>query len=464
MHSRKKKNRKASTNYIGTSKTDTSTVIEKEVSVLNDVDEEAKVIEETTESEISIIEPVVIEQPPVPVEEDKTEVKTLEVETPKRVQLPDMRKRNKPHLILNKNMVKQYNRCLIKPGDVVITTGVFDDKEDIENELIAGSHRPIFVVWCDGTLVRGLPLCSKPGIVGSITGNRRSAIPSTPEILAKSINAISYLDHGQIITFPISAVESVPVTMNQTAVEQVLLEDFKMTYVERGYNINRILSYLYEQDPKAFKLYQDHTELHKLQDQYMELEKERNEFRRERNELIEENQKLSEQACGEAMAREQLEQVLEKQKNIPADYDKKVKDLEDTIAKLESIIKDLEDTIAKLESIIKTQNEALEKSKEVVDNFKAADERHIATIEAMKKEIEHLKKASEKVIYDVNLAAAAYNAYQDAERNCTDRYQAMCCAIGIDYDPTKTRSYGQIKRQLKKLLVENKMISGAEWV
>ena len=150
------------------------------------------------------------------------------------------------------------------------------------------------------------------------------------------------------------------------------------------------------------------------------------------------------------MMREELEQVLEKQKNIPADYDKKVKDLEDTIAKLESIIK--------------TQNEALEKSKEVVDNFKAADERHIATIEAMKKEIEHLKKASEKVIYDVNLAAAAYNAYQDAERNCTDRYQAMCCAIGIDYDPSKTRSYGQIKRQLKKLLVENKMISDAEWV
>ena len=172
MHSRKKKNRKASTNYIGTSKTDTSTVIEKEVSVLNDVDkneEATKVIEETTESEISIIEPVVIEQTPVPVEEDKTEVKTLEVETPKRVQLPDMGKRNKPHLILNKNMVKQYNRCLIKPGDVVITTGVFDYKEDIENELIAGSHRPIFVVWCDGTLARGLPLCSKPGIVGSIT-------------------------------------------------------------------------------------------------------------------------------------------------------------------------------------------------------------------------------------------------------------------------------------------------------
>lgn len=453
MRSRKKKNRKANTNYIGTSKVSARETNPVESTTLNDVDknEEAKeVIEETTESEISIIEPVVIEQPPVPaVVEDKTEVKTLEVETPKRVQLPDMGKRNKPHLILNKNMVKQYNRCLIKPGDVVITTGVFDDKEDIENELIAGSHRPIFVVWCDGTLARGLPLCSKPGIVGSITGNRRSAIPSTPEILAKNINAISYLDHGQIITFPISAVESVPVTMNQTAVEQVLLEDFKMTYVERGYNINRILSYLYEQDPKAFKLYQDNTELHKLQDQYMELEKERNEFRRERNELAEENQKLSDQACGEAMMREELEQVLEKQKNIPADYDKKVKDLEDTIAKLESIIK--------------TQNEALEKSKQVVDNFKSADERHIATIEAMKKEIEHLKRASEKVIYDTNLAAAAYNAYQDAERNCTDRYQAMCCAIGIDYDPSKTRSYGQIKRQLKKLLVENKMISDAEW-
>lgn len=454
MHSRKKKNRKANTNYIGTSKVSVRESPVESSTTLNDVDknEEAKVIEEeTTESELSIIEPVVIE-PPVPVvaaEEDKTEVKTLEVETPKRVQLPDMGKRNKPHLILNKNMVKQYNRCLIKPGDVVITTGVFDDKEDIENELIAGSHRPIFVVWCDGTLARGLPLCSKPGIIGSITGNRRSAIPSTPEILAKNINAISYLDHGQIITFPISAVESVPVTMNQTAVEQVLLEDFKMTYVERGYNINRILNYLYEQDPKAFKLYQDHTELHKLQDQYMELEKERNEFRRERNELLEKNHELDELACGEAMMREQLEQVLEKQKNIPADYDKKVKDLEDTIAKLESIIK--------------TQNEALEKSKEVVDNFKAADERHMSTIEAMKKEIEHLKRASEKVIYDTNLAAAAYNAYQD-ERNCTDRYQAMCCAIGIDYDPSKTRSYGQIKRQLKKLLVENKMISDAEWV
>ncbi len=458
MQSRKKKKQKKSNNtsYIGSKKIQEVTPLpstsEEPTEIAaeeKEAPEEAKNIIEATESKLPITETVVIE-PPKP----KTEAISLldTVETPKSIKIPtcDPARKNRPNLTLNKNMVMQYNRPLIRPGDVVITNGVFDEKDEIENELIAGAHRPILVLWCDSHLARGLPLCSKPGMVGSITGHRRSAIPSTPDILSKNVNAISYLDHGQIITFPISAVESVPITMNQTAVEQVLLEDFKMTYVENGYSINRVLNYLFEQNPKAFRLYQDNTELHKLQDQYMELEKERNEFRRERNELIEENQKLSDQACGEAMAREQLEQVLEKQKNIPADYDKKVKELESAIAKLESIVK--------------TQNEALGKSKQVIDNFKAAEERHIATIEAMKKEITNLKNSSEKVIYDVNLAAAAYNAYQDADRNGSDRYQAMCCAIGIDYDPSKTRSYGQIKRQLKKLLVENKMICDAEWV
>lgn len=460
MQSRKKKKKsRNSTSYIGSKKIQevsplppTSTTTEEltEIAVEKKEDPaEAKKIIEATESKLPITETVVIEPP-----KSKTEAITLldTVETPKTVKVPtcDPAKKNRPNLTLNKNMVKSFNRPLIQPGDVVITSGVFDEKDDIENELIAGAHRPILVLWCDSHLARGLPLCSKPGMIGSITGHRRSAIPSTPDVLSRNVNAISYLDHGQVITFPISAVESVPVTMNQTAVEQVLLEDFKMTYVERGYNINRILNYLFEQDPKAFRLYQDNTEFYKLQDQYMELEKERNEFRRERNELVEENQKLSEQACGEAMMREQLEQVLEKQKNIPADYEKK--------------IKEFESTVAKLESIIKTQNEALEKSKQVVDNFKAAEERHIATIEAMKKEITNLKNSSEKVIYNCNIAAAAFNAYQDAERNGIDRYQAMCCAIGIEYDPNKTRSYGQIKRQLKKLLVDNEMISPAEWV
>lgn len=455
MQSRKKKkNRNNNTSYIGSKKIQevspiTPTVEEQiEAVTKKEAPVEAKQIIEATESKLPISEPVVIE-PPKP----KTEAISLldTVETPKTVKVPivDSSKKNRPNLVLNKNMVKQFNRPLIQPGDVVITNGVFDEKDDIENELIAGAHRPVLVLWCDSHLARGIPLCSKPGMIGSITGNRRSAIPSTPDVLSRNVNAISYLDHGQIITFPISSVESVPVTMNQTAVEQVLLEDFKMTYVEKGYNVNRILNYLYEHDPKSFKLYQDNTELYKLQDQYMELEKERNEFRRERNELVEENQKLNEQACGEAMMREQLEQVLEKQKDLPKDYDRK--------------IKELEDTVAKLESIVDTQNEALEKSKQVVDNFKAAEDRHKATIEAMKKEIEHLKSNNEKVIYDVNLAAAAYNAYQDAERNGIDRYQAMCCAIGVDYDPAKTRSYGQIKRQLKKLLVDNQMISDAEW-
>ena len=454
-HKKKKKNRN-STSYIGSKKIQESpflSTVEESTSQIEadsskkEDSTEAKQIIEATESKLPISEPVVIEPP-------KTEAISLldTVETPKTVKVPtcDPAKKNRPNLTLNKNMVKSFNRPLIQPGDVVITNGVFDEKDDIENELIAGAHRPIFVLWCDSHLARGLPLCSKPGMIGSITGNRRSAIPSTPDVLSRNVNAISYLDHGQIITFPISSVESVPVTMNQTAVEQVLLEDFKMTYVEKGYNINRILNYLYEHDPKSFKLYQDNTELYKLQDQYMELEKERNEFRRERNELVEENQKLSEQACGEAMMREQLEQVLEKQKDLPKDYDKK--------------IKELEDTISKLESIISTQNEALEKSKQVVDNFKAAEDRHIATIEAMKKEITNLKNSSEKAIYNCNIAAAAFNAYQDAERNGIDRYQAMCCAIGIEYDPNKTRSYGQIKRQLKKLLVDNEMISPAEWV
>lgn len=460
MQSRKKKKKsRNSTSYIGSKKIQevsplppTSTTEEPtEIAVekKEDSTEAKKMIIEATESKLPITETVVIEPP-----KSKTEAITLldTVETPKTVKVPtcDPAKKNRPNLTLNKNMVKSFNRPLIQPGDVVITSGVFDEKDDIENELIAGAHRPILVLWCDSHLARGLPLCSKPGMVGSITGHRRSAIPSTPDVLSRNVNAISYLDHGQVITFPISAVESVPVTMNQTAVEQVLLEDFKMTYVERGYNINRILNYLFEQDPKAFRLYQDNTELYKLQDRYMELEKERNEFRKERNELLEKNQMLSDQACGEAMMREQLEQVLEKQKNIPADYDKK--------------IKELEDSIAKLESIVKTQNEALEKSKQVIDNFKAAEERHIATIEAMKKEITNLKNSSEKVIYNCNIAAAAFNAYQDAERNGIDRYQAMCCAIGIEYDPNKTRSYGQIKRQLKKLLVDNEMISPAEWV
>ena len=459
MQSRKKKRQKKSNNtsYIGSKKIQevppplpSMTEEPAEIATEKKEDsEEAKKIIEATESKLPITETVVIE-PPKP----KTEAITLldTVETPKSVKIPtcDPARKNRPNLTLNKNMVKAFNRPLIQPGDVVITNGVFDEKDDIENELIAGAHRPILVLWCDSHLARGLPLCSKPGMVGSITGHRRSAIPSTPDVLSKNVNAISYLDHGQIITFPISAVESVPVSMNQTAVEQVLLEDFKMTYVENGYNINRVLSYLFEQNPKAFRLYQDNTELYKLQDQYMELEKERNEFRKERNELIEENQKLSDQACGEAMAREQLEQVLEKQKNIPTDYEKK--------------FKEFESTIAKLESIVKTQNEALEKSKQVIDNFKASEERHIATIEAMKKEITNLKNNSEKVIYNCNIAAAAFNAYQDADRNGSDRYQAMCCAIGIDYDPNKTRSYGQIKRQLKKLLVDNEMISPAEWV
>ena len=460
MQSRKKKKKsRNSTSYIGSKKIQevsplppTSTTEEPtEIAVEKKEDpaEAKKMIIEATESKLPITETVVIEPP-----KSKTEAITLldTVETPKTVKVPtcDPAKKNRPNLTLNKNMVKSFNRPLIQPGDVVITSGVFDEKDDIENELIAGAHRPILVLWCDSHLARGLPLCSKPGMIGSITGNRRSAIPSTPDVLSRNVNAISYLDHGQVITFPISAVESVPVTMNQTAVEQVLLEDFKMTYVEKGYNINRILNYLFEQDPKAFRLYQDNTELYKLQDRYMELEKERNEFRKERNELLEKNQMLSDQACGEAMMREQLEQVLEKQKNIPADYDKK--------------IKELEDSIAKLESIVKTQNEALEKSKQVIDNFKAAEERHIATIEAMKKEITNLKNSSEKVIYNCNIAAAAFNAYQDAERNGIDRYQAMCCAIGIEYDPNKTRSYGQIKRQLKKLLVDNEMISPAEWV
>lgn len=459
MQSKKKKKNRNNTFYIGSKKIQevsplppTSMTTEELTKIAEEKKEapvEAKKIIETTESKLPITETVVIE-PPKP----KTEPITLldTVETPKSVKIPtcDSTRKNRPNLTLNKNMVKAFNRPLIQPGDVVITNGVFDEKDDIENELIAGAHRPILVLWCDSHLARGLPLCSKPGVVGSITGHRRSAIPSTPDVLSRNVDAISYLDHGQIITFQISSVESVPVTMNQTAVEQVLLEDFKMTYVERGYNINRILNYLFEQDPKAFRLYQDNTELYKLQDQYMELEKERNEFRRERNELVEENQKLNEQACGEAMMREQLEQVLEKQKDLPKDYDKK--------------IKDLEDTISKLESIISTQNEALEKSKQVVDNFKAAKERHIATIEAMKKEITNLKNSSEKVIYNCNIAAAAFNAYQDAERNGIDRYQAMCCAIGIEYDPNKTRSYGQIKRQLKKLLVDNEMISPAEWV
>ena len=458
MQSRKKKRQKKSnTSYIGSKKiqevsplplTPTTSEEPEIATEKKEAPVEDKKIIETTESKLPITETVVIEPPKA-----KTEAITLldTVETPKSVKIPtcDPAKKNRPNLVLNKNMVRQFNRPLIQPGDVVITNGVFDEKEDIENELIAGAHRPILVLWCDSHLARGLPLCSKPGMVGSITGHRRSAIPSTPDVLSKNVNAVSYLDHGQIITFPISAVESVPVTMNQTAVEQVLLEDFKMTYVEKGYNINRVLNYLFEQNPKAFKLYQDNTELHKLQDQYMELENERNEFRRERNELIEENQKLSEQACGEAMAREQLEQVLEKQKNIPKDYDKKVKELENTIAKLESIVK--------------TQNEALEKGRQVVDNFKSAEARHIATIDALKKEITNLKNSSEKVIYNCNIAAAAYNAYQDADRNGSDRYQAMCCAIGIDYDPNKTRSYGQIKRQLKKLLVDNEMISPAEW-
>lgn len=458
MQSKKKKrNKKNNTFYIGSKKIQelpslppsqmTVEELSKAMEEEKKADEEAKnVIEETTESKIPIVaEPVVIEEP------KKTEAISLldTVETPKTVKLPDQSKRNRPHLVLNKNMVKTYNRPLIHPGDVVLTNGVFEEKDDIENELIAGAHRPVLVIWSDGFLARGLPLCSKPGMIGSVTGNRRSAIPSTPEVLSRNINAISYLDHGQIITFPISSVVSVPVTMNQTAVEQVLLEDFKMTYIEKGYSINRILNYLYEQDPKSFKLYQDNTELYKLQDQYMELEKEKNEFCKERNELAEENQKLSEQACGEAMLREQLEQVLEKQKDISKDYDKK--------------IKELEATIARLDELVKTQNEALEKSKEVIENFKVLDEKHTSTIEAMKKEIAHLKNNSEKVIYDVNLAAAAFNAYQDAEKNGIDRYQAMCCAIGIDYDPNKTRSYGQIKRQLKKLLVENKMISEAEW-
>ncbi len=458
MQSKKKKKNRNNTFYIGSKKIQevspfppTSMTTEELTKIAEEKKEapvEAKKIIETTESKLPITETVVIE-PPKP----KEAITLLDtVETPKSVKIPtcDPTRKNRPNLTLNKNMVKAFNRPLIQPGDVVITNGVFDEKDDIENELIAGAHRPILVLWCDSHLARGLPLCSKPGVIGSITGHRRSAIPSTPDVLSRNVNAISYLDHGQIITFPISSVESVPVTMNQTAVEQVLLEDFKMTYVERGYNINRILNYLFEQDPKAFRLYQDNTELYKLQDQYMELEKERNEFRRERNELVEENQKLNEQACGEAMMREQLEQVLEKQKDLPKDYDKK--------------IKDLEDTISKLESIINTQNEALEKSKQVVDNFKAAEERHIATIEAMKKEITNLKNSSEKVIYNCNIAAAAFNAYQDAERNGIDRYQAMCCAIGIEYDPNKTRSYGQIKRQLKKLLVDNEMISPAEWV
>lgn len=366
MQSRKKKRQKKNNNtsYIGSKKIQevpppplpSETEEPAEIATEKKEDsEEAKKIIEATESKLPITETVVIE-PPKP----KTEAITLldTVETPKSVKIPtcDPARKNRPNLTLNKNMVKAFNRPLIQPGDVVITNGVFDEKDDIENELIAGAHRPILVLWCDSHLARGLPLCSKPGMVGSITGHRRSAIPSTPDVLSKNVNAISYLDHGQIITFPISAVESVPVTMNQTAVEQVLLEDFKMTYVENGYNINRVLSYLFEQNPKAFRLYQDNTELYKLQDQYMELEKERNEFRKERNELIEENQKLSDQACGEAMAREQLEQVLEKQKNIPADYEKK--------------FKEFESTIAKLESIVKTQNEALEKSKQVIETSK----------------------------------------------------------------------------------------------
>ena len=270
-HKKKKKNRN-STSYIGSKKIQESpflSTVEESTSQIEadsskkEDSTEAKQIIEATESKLPISEPVVIEPP-------KTEAISLldTVETPKTVKVPtcDPAKKNRPNLTLNKNMVKSFNRPLIQPGDVVITNGVFDEKDDIENELIAGAHRPIFVLWCDSHLARGLPLCSKPGMIGSITGNRRSAIPSTPDVLSRNVNAISYLDHGQIITFPISSVESVPVTMNQTAVEQVLLEDFKMTYVEKGYNINRILNYLYEHDPKSFKLYQDNTELYKLQD------------------------------------------------------------------------------------------------------------------------------------------------------------------------------------------------------
>lgn len=455
MQSRKKRKQKNNNAYIGSKKiqevsphppTQTTTEEPSAPEIATDSEANKMIVVEATESKLPIAEQVVIEPEP------KAEPISDTVETPKTAKMPSVpeNKKNRPNLILNKNTVKQFNRPLIQPGDVVITNGVFDAKNDIENELLAGSHRPIFVVWCDGYLARGIPLCSKPGVIGSITGHRRSAIPSTPDVLSRNVNAISFLDHGQIITFPISTVESVPVTMNQAAIEQVLLEDFKMTYVENGYNINRILNYLFEQDPKAFRLYQDNTELYKLQDKYMELEKERNEFRKERNDLMEKNQMLSDQACGEAMLREQLEQVLEKQKNIPKDYDKK--------------IKELNDTISKLESTITSQNEILEKSKVIINNYKSTEERHIATIEAMKKEITNLKNSSEKVIYDCNIAAAAFNAYKDADKNGVDRYQAMCCAIGIDYDPNKTRSYGQIKRQLKKLLVDNGMISPAEWM
>lgn len=409
--------------------TPTQAVVVPSSEKTEEVDDVVELIETPTLPDVTVITPPSAE--------------TSERLVPTKIPIPSTTENNRPNIVINRTEVEQYNRFMVRPGDVVFTEGVLSDDFDTDSRVIGKSHRPILVIWTDGNVARGIPLSTSPGIEGSVTGNRRSAIPSTPELARKNVNSISYLDHGQITTFDVSSVRSIPLTLRGNALDDILLEDIKMTYIEQNRNTVKLLEMLYNVDPDAFKLYQDRTELDNLMLEHLNLIDDRNRIASERNALNEkykksqealkssqeELRKNREQLSCEVSAKNNFQKLLEEEKT-------KVKVDEDSVEKIKA-----------LEETIRRQN---------------------ASMEAMKQEIEHLKTLKKKqpvstASYTVDMAAAVYNAYNEADRIGDNRYKAMCAAIGLEYDPDKSRTYGQVKRQLRTMLVNANLISEAEW-
>ena len=336
----------------------TPTVVVPSSEKTEEVNDAVELIETPTLPEVTVITPPSTE--------------TSERLVPTKIPIPSTTENNRPNIVINRTEVEQYNRFMVRPGDVVFTEGVLSDDFDTDSRVIGKSHRPILVIWTDGNVARGIPLSTSPGIKGSVTGNRRSAIPSTPELARKNVNSISYLDHGQVTTFDVSSVRSIPLTLRGNALDDILLEDIKMTYIEQNRNTVKLLEILYNVDPDAFKLYQDRTELDNLMLEHLNLVDDRNRIASERNALNEkykksqealkssqeELRKNREQLSCEVSAKNNFQKLLEEEKakvKVDEGSVEKIKALEETIRKQNASIEAMKQEIEHLKALAKEQ-------------------------------------------------------------------------------------------------------------
>lgn len=293
---------------------------------------------------------------------------------------------------LDMTAVQSFKRSLVVPGDIVKTRGVFPETTDPTDYRIRKERRPALVLWTDGLVMTLIPLSTSPGVPGTVTANRRIAIPSGMDILKNNSKAVSYLDFAQVVTANVTSVIEVSHTLTGDAMNKIYKEYFKMIAPSLGIA-----------NPKDVA-YRDEI-IDRMQRRLNEVFKQKEELHQEYEETLEKIALLEEKLQERDNKNEEYNKLYEKAKELSKENSillGKVQKGESEYEKLKKILQEKEETIIKLNAVMVSKDTNKVPSMGAINN-KALNDLRVKNktlnekIQALEKKYKELEKLNEEL-------------------------------------------------------------------